>query len=77
METQLLINKLSIVKQIIEEPHSDLEWGIDKLNSIIADLERELRQPDVIKSVCDHKQVDLVRNACKCKKCGKVMQTEW
>jgi hypothetical protein len=37
----------------------------------------ELRLSDVIKSVCDHKQVDLVRHACKCKKCGKVMETEW
>jgi hypothetical protein len=27
--------------------------------------------------VCDHKQVVLVRHACKCKKCGKVMETEW
>lgn len=52
METQLLINKLSILRQIIEEPNSDLEWGLDKLDSIINELESELRQPDVIKSVC-------------------------
>ncbi len=26
---------------------------------------------------CDHKQVDLVQHACKCIKCGKVMESQW
>jgi hypothetical protein len=26
---------------------------------------------------CDHKQVDLVKHACKCIKCGKVMESQW
>ena len=54
---------------------------ISTIDEFIDDLaEREVKLfaiPDVIKSVCDHKQVDLVRHACKCKKCGKVMETEW
>ncbi|MCA6445428.1 MAG: hypothetical protein IM600_18520 [Bacteroidetes bacterium] len=69
METQLLINKLSIVKQIIEGPHSDLEWGIDKLDSIIAELESELRQPDVIKSVCQCRKDLPNGNVELCDKC--------
>jgi hypothetical protein len=26
---------------------------------------------------CDHKEVHLVQHACKCNKCGKVMESQW
>ena len=73
---------IEVKRQLLTEALDQLKGAqqdcyVLSTQNVIDELEVVLRQPDVIKSVCDHKQVDLVRNACKCKKCGKVMETEW
>ena len=46
METEILINKLEIIKQIIEPP-TDLNWAIDRIDLLISELNPELRKPAV------------------------------
>lgn len=77
-------NKLNEIDEILAS-YEDWMHGKDgknctKARKLLIEVQKQVKlfcQPDVIKSVCDHKQVNLVRNACKCKKCGKVMETEW
>lgn len=55
--------------------HTTDDW--EKMENRIAQLEAEnqaLRQPPVIKSVCDHEWImsaDSFDQTCYCKKCGK------
>ena len=47
------------------------------LESDMQEIERIVLEGIIPKKQCDHKRVDLVRHACKCKKCGKVMETSF
>jgi 23S rRNA maturation-related 3'-5' exoribonuclease YhaM len=81
------MNDLEIIAEKLNDITKEIfrKYGTDayEIRCAIYDLRDELKklsQHDVIKNevtVCDHKQVDLVRHACKCKNCGKVMETEW
>ena len=65
-----------LIQNIVEDQtikaKSMSEWGK------IFDQAKAMEDEQIVKgSVCEHKQVDLVRHACKCKDCGMVMETKW
>jgi hypothetical protein len=70
-------NTVEYWKQNAEENYLTTPISVLKYITVLEEQAEQLRKHAVIKSVCDHKQVDLVRHACKCKKCDKVMETEW
>ena len=49
----------------------NLTLTISEMDEIIREAQK------VVDNNCDHKQVCLVQHACKCKKCGKVMEFQW
>ncbi len=69
METQLLINKLLIIRQILEPPMSDVQWGIHKIDLIITELEREQKS----KCQCGEDRTPFFEliDIEKCTTCGK------
>jgi hypothetical protein len=49
----------------------NLTLTISEMDEIIREAQK------IVTGNCDHKQVHLVQHACKCIKCGKVMDFQW